>query len=91
MSLTGNVESKRELQGSMKENYTLAGRLAGLEKIQGHSAYEVAVINGFIGTEEEWLASLVPTRGEDYWTEDDQKSIVEDVLANFTDVSEVAL
>lgn len=27
---------------------------------QGLSAYEIAVINGFVGTEEEWLASLVP-------------------------------
>lgn len=29
---------------------------------RGYSAYEVAVINGYIGTEEEWLASL---QGED--------------------------
>ena len=31
-----------------------------------------------------------PVKGEDYWTEEDQQSIVEAVLANFTDVSEVA-
>jgi len=30
---------------------------------QGYSAYEVAVINGFSGTEEEWLASLVGPQG----------------------------
>jgi len=27
---------------------------------KGLSAYEVAVVNGFVGTEEEWLESLHP-------------------------------
>jgi hypothetical protein len=30
----------------------------------GLSAYEVALANGFVGTEEEWLASLVGPQGE---------------------------
>lgn len=30
----------------------------------GRSAYEVAVDNGFVGTEEEWLASLVGPKGD---------------------------
>lgn len=46
--MTGNAESKNVLRG----------KLTGLEMIQGYSAYEVAVINGFSGTEKEWLASL---------------------------------
>lgn len=37
---------------------TLRGRINALYKIRGYSAYEVAVICGFKGTEEEWLASL---------------------------------
>lgn len=53
MSLTGNAE------GSV-----LRGKLSGLETIQGYSAYEVAVINGFKGTEEEWLASLKGDKGD---------------------------
>lgn len=48
MSLTGNAES----------GYKLRGQLSGLERIRGYSAYEVAVLNGFTGTEAEWLASL---------------------------------
>lgn len=32
----------------------------GIQGEDGLSAYEVAVENGFVGTEEEWLASLVP-------------------------------
>lgn len=51
MSLTGNIEGK-----------TLNGKINKLSKITGYSAYEIAVINGFSGTEEEWLASM---KGED--------------------------
>lgn len=47
MSLTGKAEGK-----------TLRGRLNRLYELRGYSAYEVAVINGFSGTEEEWLESL---------------------------------
>jgi hypothetical protein len=32
-----------------------------LGRVVGYSAYEVAVQNGFVGTEEEWLASLKGT------------------------------
>ena len=38
-----------------------SGRLtANVRQIlRGYSAYEIAVQNGFVGSEEEWLASLV--------------------------------
>lgn len=45
--------------------------------LDGLSAYEVAVANGFVGTEAEWLASLVgddgytPVKGVDYFDGDD--------------------
>ena len=41
---------------------SLLGQLHLMET-RGYSAYEVAVINGFEGTEEEWLASLVGPQG----------------------------
>ena len=47
MSLTGNAEGK-----------TLRGKINRLDELRGYSAYEVALINGFEGTEEEWLTSL---------------------------------
>ncbi len=78
MSLTGNAES----------GYELRGKLSGLKTIHGYSAYEVAVINGFSGTEEEWLASLKgdpAVRGVDYWTEEDKKEIVEEAEAAVDD------
>lgn len=46
---------------------------AGTQTINGKSAYEIAVENGFIGTEEEWLESLhgkdgyTPIKGIDYF------------------------
>ena len=42
--------------------------LAGAGALQGKSAYDIAVENGFIGTEEEWLNSLCPSIGENgHW------------------------
>jgi hypothetical protein len=54
MSLRGNAESYEELRGS----------LTVPEAIQGKSAYEIALLNGFEGTEEEWLASLKGDKGD---------------------------
>lgn len=40
--------------------------LVGFESVvgaDGESAYEIAVSNGFVGTEEDWLASLIGPQG----------------------------
>lgn len=108
-------------------------RITDLEKggggsgADGKSAYQIALDNGFVGTETEWLASLkgqdgytpqkgidyfdgekgekgdkgdkgdkgndgyTPKKGTDYWTAADKAEMVAEVLANFTDVAEVAL
>ena len=42
----------------MRRLRPVRGKLSGLKTIHGYSAYEVAVINGFSGTEKEWLDSL---------------------------------
>ena len=84
MSLTGGAIVTNELQGSVESGGELRGKMSGLKTIQGHSAYEVAVINGFSGTEAEWLASLkgdTPKRGIDYYTEAEKQALVEEVLA----------
>ena len=47
----------------------------------GKSAYEIAVEHGFVGTEEEWLESLKPVKGEDYYTEADKTEMVQAVIA----------
>lgn len=63
MALTGSASIANELHGSVESGGELRGKMSGLEMIQGHSAFEVAVINGFSGTEEEWLASLKGNNG----------------------------
>lgn len=77
MSLIGNASSRQNLHASAKFP----------DVIQGKSAYEVAVLNGFEGTEAEWLESLkgnTPQKGVDYFTEEDIEEIVDEVSKNVT-------
>lgn len=56
------------------------GNIIDIPALNGESAYNIAVKNGFVGTEQEWLESLkgekgeigrTPVKGQDYWTEAD--------------------
>ena len=55
----------------------LNGVWTAIPAITGKSAYQIAVKNGFIGTEEEWLASL---KGDPGSLENLTKADVENVL-----------
>lgn len=37
---------------------TLKGKINRLTELRGYSAYEIALIHGFVGTEEEWINSI---------------------------------
>ena len=54
MSLTGKAATDQKLRGKINRLYEL----------RGYSAYEIALIHGFKGTEEEWLASLKGDKGD---------------------------
>jgi hypothetical protein len=54
------------LEGKTTATQKLLGKVNRLERLQGYSAYEVAVKNGFEGTEEEWLASLKGEKGDSW-------------------------
>jgi phage-related protein len=54
MSLNGMTNVKEQIVGSIHK----------VNQIPGYSAYEVAVRNGFNGTEAEWLASLKGEKGD---------------------------
>ena len=54
MSLSGNTTAARKLRGMLYQPNT----------IHGKSAYEIAVMNGYDGTEAEWLASLKGDKGD---------------------------
>ena len=76
MSVQGNAESYVKLRGS----------LSNPDLIVGKSAYEIAVRNGFEGTEEEWLASLHGYA----LTEEDKAEIAQIVLESGLDGDEVS-
>ena len=46
------------VKGTVSGEGSLTGRVGALFAKDGYSAYEIALNNGFVGTEEEWLASL---------------------------------
>ena len=56
--LSGDLGETLIITGSLsEENPSISGNLSNLG-IRGYSAYDIAVQNGFDGTEEEWLESL---------------------------------
>ncbi len=57
IQLTPGLEGKRGLTGLTGEN--------GKDGIDGKSAYDLARVNGFEGTIEEWLFSLIGANGQD--------------------------
>lgn len=62
---TAEIESKDEftlLESKIAEVDKIIAE--GIETAQGKSAYEIAVENGFEGTVEEWLESLVGAKGD---------------------------
>ena len=68
--MAGNVNGK-----------TLRGQVSNVYGVNGLSAYEIAVQQGFEGTVDEWLESL---QGNDYiLTEADKDAIVRSVLEEF--------
>ena len=61
-------EVEAELNADVQEvdyNLFIQGQ-DGQQGIQGKSAYEVAVDNGFVGTEQEWLESLRAEANQTY-------------------------
>lgn len=62
--LKGNISGAGTLNGSVSGTGTIKGSLQGIIGKDGYSAYEVAVKNGFEGSEVEWLASLKGEPGE---------------------------
>lgn len=69
MSLTGKVAADKLLRG----------KISKLDVIYTDT-YEIAVKNGYKGTVEEWLASIKPVVGKDYFTDADKQEIVKAVV-----------
>lgn len=59
-SVSGEVTSSGELTGAVVSDDVMSGDIMHTV-LKGISAYQDAVNHGFVGTEEEWLASLGAT------------------------------
>lgn len=85
MSIKGNAESYIKMRGSVNLP----------QAIQGKSAYEIAVMHGFDGTEEEWLASLKGEKGDKgdgcTLSDADKAEIVDLVIAELPNAEEVSV
>jgi hypothetical protein len=62
--INGKVSDVGLVKGTVSGTGTLKGKTSTMIARDGRSAYEVAVDNGFEGTEEEWLESLKGEKGE---------------------------
>lgn len=71
--MQGNVTNNKKLVGSVSPKGSVTGGVGVVFGKDGKSAYELAVKNGFEGTEAEWLASLKGAQGNkgDGFTYDD--------------------
>lgn len=68
------------MTGTGTAKKVLRGRINEIKYIQGLSAYEIAVKNGYKGTEKEWLASIGSFRKEDWtFTTEDGDTITKEV------------
>lgn len=75
MSLEGSASGK-----------TMRGKINKIDTIHGKSAFEIAVIHGYEGTEEEWLASLKAVL-----TEEDKRAIIDGILADIGGVAKARI
>lgn len=58
VEITGSINQKSNITGSVTNKRSITGNIL-YTLLKGLSAYEIAVKNGYSGTEEEWLQSLV--------------------------------
>lgn len=58
MSIYGGLSEGDVLKGTVSGGQSLSGSADKINVIKGESAYEIALLNGFKGTQAEWLESL---------------------------------
>lgn len=72
MKLYGSIANYNSISGAINPAGDISGALSN-PLARGASAYEIAVANGYVGTEEQWLESLKGEKGDkgDPFTWDD--------------------
>ena len=81
-SLSGDIACYSTMSGALADDGSISGALSN-PILRGYSAYAIAVMHGFQGTEKEWLDSLKPQNGVDYFIDEDK--IVEIVKSDLKD------
>ena len=81
---------------ALAKNYTEAtvAGAGGIKGEDGKSAYQIAVENGFVGTEAEWIESLKGVKGDpgnDYVLSSTDKSEIANIVIKEYDSSLVAI
>lgn len=82
-SLNGDIACFSTLSGALAQDGSISGALSN-PILRGYSAYQIAVMHGFEGTEKEWLDSLKPKNGVDYFIDKDE--IVNSVKEDLDDI-----
>lgn len=80
--INGDIACYSTLSGALAQDGSISGALSN-PALRGYSAYLIAVMHGFEGTEAEWLDSLKPKNGVDYFI--DQDKIVDKVKEELGD------
>lgn len=86
--MEGNATSKK-LVGTLSSGNSLHGGVGTVFAKDGKSAYEIALANGFDGTETEWLESLQGDKGDAYVLTDSDKREIADMVSAVAIVSDV--
>lgn len=63
MKLYGSIANYNSISGAINPAGDISGALSN-PLARGASAYEIAVANGYVGTEEQWLESLKGEKGD---------------------------
>ena len=87
MKLYGSIANYNSISGEINPAGDISGALSN-PLARGASAYEIAVANGYVGTEEQWLKSLqgrTPQRGVDYWTAADIEQMKQEFREQMAD------
>lgn len=82
------MEGGESSEGLSVETVQLSGDLA--VPANGLSAYEIAVKNGFVGTEQEWLQSLVGPKGDAFTYSDFTPEQIADLQRPATEAAQTA-
>lgn len=98
-NVSGSVSSPGSLSGSVGKNSSASGSMVSGGNITGSAkrnnviyvdTYQLAVRRGYKGTIDEWLESIFPVKGKDYFTPEEVQEVIDAVLVQTIKYVQVA-